>query len=117
MSMGGTPLLLNPLPKAVADATYLSVLQDLGLASLTAEERVSALLTVKPEEVLSKVPPSTPLLPVLDDEIVRTSFTFANYASISDGQSCESLLIGDCGFDVSAPASRPVITVCKLTIL
>ncbi|KAI1609116.1 putative carboxylesterase [Exophiala viscosa] len=103
MSMGGTPLLLKPLPGFVAEATYSSVVDQLGLASLTAEERVRALLTISAEDVLSKVPPSAPLMPVVDGSVVPTPFTFSDYASISTGQGCESLLIGDCAFDENDP--------------
>ena len=52
------------------------------------------------EDMLNKVPPSLPLVAVIDGDIVKTSISFAEYGSDSKDQRCRSLLIGDCGFDV-----------------
>lgn len=101
--MGGTPLLMKPLLPAVADHIYLSVLEKLGISASTSKERLEALLTTSTEDVLGKVPPSLPLLPIVDGDIVQAPASFATYGNNSTMQTCGPLLIGDCGFDVYTP--------------
>lgn len=54
--MGGTALLLKPLPPQVHEGLYASILESLGLASMTTDKRIEALFTLPTEELMSKLP-------------------------------------------------------------
>ena len=109
MSMGGTSLLMRPLPPVVHEATYDTVISQLGLKDMSAEDRIAALLQMPSEELLSKIPPHVPLLPLIDGDIVSAPSSFPKIADRTEtgvsevpGKAwCKDLLIGDCQSDVS----------------
>ncbi|KPI39656.1 Para-nitrobenzyl esterase [Cyphellophora attinorum] len=100
MSMGGTPLLMSPISQAFADNIYASVTKQLDLHDMGAQERINALLAIDKADVVSKVSPSTPFLPVLDRDIVPLDYSFEKLSTNFTNSTCD-LLIGDCGFDSS----------------
>ena len=96
---------MKPLPPFVYEMTYKTVLENLGITATSPEERVSALLAIPAEDILTKLPPGLPLHPVLDGDLVPVEPTFKD---IADKQSstmpgkhwCNSLFIGDNQMDV-----------------
>lgn len=120
--MSGTPIMLKPLPLAVAEMAYASIIEAFGLQNASAKERIERLKTATPEELVEKTPMSVPLLPFLDEdvlpalsipplpsqdgEIVSGTTTFAKLAA-RDHENlpgmtwCEELMIGDCQHDGS----------------
>ncbi|PYI26720.1 alpha/beta-hydrolase [Aspergillus indologenus CBS 114.80] len=108
VSMGGTNLLMRPLPHAVAESTYRGYVDRLGLGSLSAAERVQALLTMDYETIVAAFSPADALLPVSGGELRLTDHT---YAEIYQGDAgslvlpgrkwCERIMIGDCQSDGS----------------
>ncbi|KAK5054420.1 hypothetical protein LTR84_001310 [Exophiala bonariae] len=107
VSLGGTSLLMKPLPPFVADYAYKRVADALDLGSMDAGERVKGLLEIPAEELLAKCTPDIPLLPVLDSPLLTSNVTHADWRNgrargrLPGLTWCESLLIGDCGFDGS----------------
>lgn len=104
ISMSGTPLMLQPLPLPVAEASYASIIQEFGLENASALGRVEKLRTSSPEDLVANTPGNVPLLPVLDGDIVPESTTFAklasdDHANLPGFQWCKSLMIGDCQYD------------------
>lgn len=104
--MSGTPIMLKPLPLAVAEMSYNSIIGEFGLERASAEERIERLKTVTPEELVEKTPVSVPLLPFQDGEIVPITTTFAklatkDYEGLPGMGWCEELMIGDCQHDGS----------------
>lgn len=104
--MSGTSLLMKPLPELVAESTYLAVVKVLGLENLSPADRVTAMLSM-PIDVYSKIPGTFPLAPIIDDDLIPCIVSFDqistrnNNAALPGKSWCESLLIGDCKFDVS----------------
>jgi hypothetical protein len=109
VSMSGTSLMLPPLPLPVAESAYVSVAKALNLENLSGPERVKAIVEMPIETLLAKTPPTIPLMPVIDGDIIPGPTTFSQISSKVDDptfpipgkQWCESLLVGDCQFDVS----------------
>jgi hypothetical protein len=104
--MSGTPIMLKPLPLHVAETSYTTIMEELGLENASAEERIRRLKTIEPEELVEKTPMSVPLLPFLDGEIVPEAATFAKLVSMDHKNMpgirwCEELMIGDCQHDGS----------------
>ncbi|OAL42550.1 para-nitrobenzyl esterase [Pyrenochaeta sp. DS3sAY3a] len=106
VSLGGTSLLMKPLPLFVADISYSTVLRNLQYnGDGSAEDQLASLLAVAPETVLSSIGPDVPLLPVVDGDIIKANATFAQWES-SDISSvvpgvdwCRRALLGDCQND------------------
>lgn len=101
--MGGNSLL--PLP--VADFTYGQSTNALNLDTTSSlSDQLTALLVIDPETFLASVPPGTPLLTVLEGEIVTSGVNFANWtnvdsvAEIQGTKWCSRVMLGDCQFDV-----------------
>jgi len=106
-SLGGTILLLRPLPESVAEATYQHLIEALGLAGKSSEERIQALLTLPADDLWQKIPPNLPLLPSLDGDIVPVSPSFPMVSQREDNDDlipgrkwCAALAIGDSQLDV-----------------
>jgi hypothetical protein len=107
ISMGGTNLLMRPLPVQVTESTYKTIIDRLGLNTLSASERVKSLVQMDTGTVLSAVRPSDALLPSLGGALGLKAHT---YAEIYEGTAgplnlpgrgwCEEIMIGDCQFDV-----------------
>lgn len=103
--MGGTALLMKPLPLFVHEMTYQAVLQSLGITATTAAERVQALLAVPIEEMMSKLPNGLPLQPAVDGDIIPIPAAFKDIGNLESSvvpgkQWCKALLIGDNQLDV-----------------
>jgi hypothetical protein len=101
--MSGTPIMLKPLSLEVAEASYASIMKELGLEDASPETRIQKLRTIEPEELVEKTSMGIPLLPVLDGDIVPQPITFAKLATSTatvPGMTwCEELMIGDCKHD------------------
>lgn len=116
VSMGGTNLLMKPLPESVTEATYQTVLKKLGLQNLSPSNQVKALLELDAQNISSSVSPGTPLLPSLDGQMVIKE---GRIAEIYQGCSCtvdlpgrnwcNEIMIGDCQMDVSTPLTAHVL--------
>lgn len=107
VSMSGSPLMMRPLPGAVAEGIYQSVIDILGLHKLSAAERKSTLLSIPAVELLSKLPPGLPFLPVLDGDSIRDALSFSGLKSGLEVTRSHDmkLLIGSCDMDVRIPTS------------
>ncbi|THW34283.1 hypothetical protein D6D22_08700 [Aureobasidium pullulans] len=103
ISMGGNPLMMKPLPDFVAEGVYRGVINSLGLEKLSASERKSALLSMPAAELLSRLPPGLPFLPVQDGRTICESFTFLRVKSGSEltQSTATRILIGTCDMDSS----------------
>jgi hypothetical protein len=105
--MGGNSLLMKPLPLFVSEFAYSSVLKALDVDKLPPEQHVQALMDVPAEEYLTKITPAIPLTPVLDGDIITSNVTYAQWGDKEVARQlpglkwCDSILIGDCQFDVS----------------
>ena len=105
--MSGTSLLLKPLPTFVADYSYVSVLESLGIENLSPADRIKALKGMEIDSFYSKVSPAVPLMPVIDNDIIPGTVDFSQISTKGSNTSlpgktwCEDILIGDCKFDVS----------------
>lgn len=111
---GGSALLFRPLAESVGETAYSSVLKALGLEIMPPEQRIKRLLEIPITEIVSKISPEIPLRPIIDGEIITSDVTFAGWrdtAHLPGRAWCESILIGDCQFDVSVRAClrRPVL--------
>lgn len=110
--MGGTNLLLKPLPQAVNEQVYEKVLHLLNLHDLPAQDRVKALETMPAEKILASLPPEIPFLPSSGGDL---DLPTNNYEEIYRGESgslmhpgkswCKQIMIGDCQMDVSPIAT------------
>lgn len=106
ISMGGTPLLLPDLPRVVSEDVYSTIAAALNVDKLSAEERVNYILNCPMEELYSKLPPGLPLIPVVDDDLVKALPTYKQTLKYGPTEMlpgmtwCKRLLIGDCQFDV-----------------
>lgn len=100
-------MLMKPLPSFVGESTYLAVLRALGLEHLSPADRISAMLSLPIDDFYSKITPAFPLIPVIEDDLVPGTVSFDQISTSGSDVAlpgktwCESLLIGDCKFDVS----------------
>ena len=113
MLMSGSTLLMGPSPMAVADGNYQKASKALGLHSLTPQERVQQLVSMEGQQLRSTlaqhgVAPQVSI-PLVDGDLcpVKVDFQTVLEGSLSlpGRQWCESVLLGDCAFDVSVPIS------------
>lgn len=102
--MGGSPLLVKPLPPQVTESIYSAVTGKLGLAAKSAEDRIKALKEVTFEDLLSATE-NLPLLPFIDGELITAPATYSRWSFqeklLPGTEWCESIMIGDCEMDVS----------------
>jgi hypothetical protein len=117
--MGGTKLLMQPLPGQVTESTYKTIVERLGLGALSPSERVKALVQMDSEAILSAVRPSDALLPSLGGALGIKAHTFAEIYQGTAGPLdlpgrdwCEQIMIGDCQFDVSIRHVQAVPDCC-----
>ncbi|KAF2028141.1 carboxylesteras-like protein [Setomelanomma holmii] len=109
LSTGGAVLLFAPFPLEVAEASYNKIVEALGLAGKSPEERIQALLNAPQDDLWQKVPMSAPLLPVIDGETVPGHPDFAAVSSREDSavfampgrKWCQSLMIGESKLDAN----------------
>lgn len=110
LSTGGAVLLFKPIPEPVTESAYQAIIQALGLADKSPQERIDTLLSMPADDLWQKVPMGAPLLPAIDGEIVPGAPGFATVASKNDDPSflmpgrkwCSALMIGESALDVSA---------------
>ncbi|PVH70749.1 putative carboxylesterase [Cadophora sp. DSE1049] len=105
LSMSGTSLLFKPLPPPASEGSYQEYVKAFKLEDLSAEERINVLLNL-PAEDLHNFTSKIPLIPVIDNDVVGPSPTYAQL--MSKDESClpgkkwtDGLMIGDCQFDAS----------------
>lgn len=110
VAMGGTSILMKPLPPFVAEAAYQQVLSKLDIdPGLTATEQLEQLIKTPPMEVLKNIGPDVPLLPVLDGDVIPSTLNFSSWTAsdraveIPGTDWCSRAMLGDCQFDVSKP--------------
>lgn len=109
ISMSGSSLMLRPLPPSVAEFAYASVLKALDIENLSGPERVKFLLESPIEKLIESIPPSIPLMPVIDGDLIPAVGTLSQISNKTNDptwpmpgrQWCKSLMTGDCQFDVS----------------
>ncbi|KAF2094412.1 alpha/beta-hydrolase [Rhizodiscina lignyota] len=106
---GGSPPLLKPFPLEIAEHLYQQVTNALGLGSLSAPDRVKALKQTDGAKLLEVTPMSVPLVPVVDDDIVKSVPNFEAVATKgsagacgAERQWCQALIVGDSADDASA---------------
>jgi hypothetical protein len=101
--MGGTPLLLKPLPLEVTELSYTAAAEKLGFATMMPEERMKALKAARPEDLLAATA-HLPLLPVIDGDLITVPGTFSQWSwkekLLPGTEWCDSIMIGDCEMDV-----------------
>lgn len=103
---------MQPLPSQAHDFFYSQAMEALGLADLSKEERIDKLLTLPYMEIIGKLPPGQPAMPLLDGDIVKWAPTFKgmnDFSQVSENDLpgknwCEAILLGDCQFDVCTPS-------------
>jgi len=108
ISMSGTALIISPLPPQVPEFVYANAMKSLGAQELSSQERIQKLLDLPAQDLASLIPPSLPLMPVTDGDLLPGPVNFEQMSSKEDPsgvpmpgrQWCEELLIGDCQFDV-----------------
>lgn len=114
MLMSGSTLLKGPSPMAVADGNYQKASKVLSLDSLTPQERVQKLVSMDGQQLRSTLFEQgiAPLvsLPLVDRDLCPVEIDFKSVMdgslSIPGRQWCESVLLGDCAFDVSTISFR-----------
>lgn len=113
MLMAGSTLLMGPAPESVAEANYQKAIKLLELEALSPKERVRSLLEMDGQNLRATLLQGgvTPL-PVIDGEMCPVGVDFK---SVMDGSInlsakhwCDSLLIGDCAFDVSVQTKQRI---------
>ncbi|PVH76547.1 alpha/beta-hydrolase [Cadophora sp. DSE1049] len=105
VAMGGTPLLLKPVPIPVACGIYDMVIERLGIAKMTtADEKAKALKEASVEQLVAAAE-HLPMLPIIDGEYVKSAATFSKWSfqdtSMPGTKWCESIMMGDCEMDSS----------------
>lgn len=114
MLMSGSTLLKGPSPLAVADGNYQEALKVLDLDSLAPQERLQKLVSMDGQQLRSTLFEHgvAPLvsIPLVDGDLCPVGVDFK---SVMDGSLslpgrkwCESVLLGDCAFDVSKTSPR-----------
>lgn len=103
--MSGTSLLARALPYDAHEENYKRAMEALGLADVSAGDRVKALLEMPGQELISKLPPSVLTAPVLDGDLVRPGVTYEELGKLHStalpgNEWCRALLVGDAEIDV-----------------
>lgn len=106
--MSGSALLVKPIPFPVAENFYDMTINKLDISSSSPSDRISTLLNMPGEELMSKLGSAIPAAVVVDNEIV---FGVPSFSAISEESSptssfsmpgierLESIMLGDCAFD------------------
>lgn len=116
ITMSGTPLLMNPLPPAVAESTYAALTAAFNLSDVPPTSRPAALSAIPIPDLLAKAPPGLPLIFVHDgDDTVRHRPTHADLAaSLGPGGAqtswCKQVLAG------YTPADASILTALIPTL-
>ena len=112
MLMSGSTLLMGPAPLDFAEASYQKVSRALDLESLTPKERLEKLVKIDAYEFRDTLGEQGVVQqvsrPLIDDDLCPTSVDFQavmeGSLELAGKQWCESLLLGDCAFDVGVSA-------------
>jgi hypothetical protein len=119
ISLGGTPILLKPLPLPVTERAYRNVIRALDFEASSVDIRVKKLVSISPEELVAKTPMETPLTPFLDGSLVPLLTSFITLiqdaktmeAEVPGRKWCKELMFGICQHDVrfriASYSSRP----------
>lgn len=111
--MSGSTLLMGPSPQARAEAGYQKAIKALDLESLGPEERVQKLVSMDGQLLRTTlfqhgVGPQVSV-PLVDGDICPVEVDFKSVIDGSLGLPgkhwCDSVMMGDCAFDVSTEAS------------
>lgn len=111
IATGGSFLLVGPFSPEIYEGIYQRVLSVLGLDTLEPEERIRKLLTLPLDEVIAKLPPDVPFMPVIDGDIIPLRPSYGAVGSREDlslpgKEWLDGFMIGDSQFDVRKPFSR-----------
>lgn len=116
--MGGTPALIPRLPIEVAESTYASVLEKLGITDDSPAERIRKLRETDRTDWVTKLGPGLALSPVADKDDKKAPFYQANVSEedITPPGShwCPRIMLGDCEMDVSLTFGRVTLFVLVL---
>lgn len=114
MLMGGTDLLMKPIPDFVTEGIYNTIEKRLGLDDLSPSERVEALVNMESEKILQNTSPSDPLWPSQGSELNLVVHTYEEIYHGVQGplkllgrQWCKQIMVGDCQMDVDTFYSFP----------
>lgn len=102
-------LLFKPIPPAVTEMAYQTIIKAFGLEQKSPEERIKALLTMPMDDLWQKVPMSAPLIPSVDGDTVPGAPGFDIVSSqdhhpdfpMPGRKWCAALMIGESQLDVS----------------
>ncbi|KAF2707444.1 alpha/beta-hydrolase [Pleomassaria siparia CBS 279.74] len=112
ISMSGTPVMLKPLPLPVTEMAYGMIIKELGLENASVAERIERLLTIDPDELVTKTPFTVPLVPFIDGDIVPFATTFEGLNSATSTvpgfKWCTELMIGDSKHDGTVDAFKGI---------
>ncbi|KAI2479128.1 PnbA Carboxylesterase type B [Pyrenophora tritici-repentis] len=97
------------IPDSMTEAAYQQVVEALGLADKSPEDRIKALLSVPVDDLWQKVPMSAPMQPSIDGDIVPGSPDFLTVSSQKESSVfkmpgrkwCKAFMIGDSKLDGS----------------
>ncbi|KAF5707176.1 para-nitrobenzyl esterase [Fusarium mundagurra] len=96
--LSGNNLAVPSSTKPVAQDAYKSVLQCLGIEStLSSRDQLAALIAISPEDMLSKVPMSVPLQPVMETDQLPSFRSLESHLPLA--QHRPPLMIGSTDFD------------------
>ncbi|OQE12807.1 hypothetical protein PENFLA_c062G07782 [Penicillium flavigenum] len=104
--MSGTFLFIRALPYEVHEKNYQRAIEALGLAHITTEAKLQALLETPGYEIMAKVSPAALTAPAIDGDMVLPDITFAEVGNsrsdVPRGKAwCRDLMIGDAQNDSS----------------
>jgi carboxylesterase type B len=114
MLMSGSTLLMGPAPLEFAEASYQKALGALDLESLTPKERLEKLVSMDAYHLRDTLGESGVVQqvsrPLVDGDLCPTNVDFKavmeGSLELPGKQWCESLLLGDCAFDVGNPMNK-----------
>lgn len=102
--LGGCPPLMGQLPLSTADHRATDIAKLLGLDDIDTPENVQRLIDMPSSELLGKIPPTLPMVPIIDGEIIPTAFSFENFADSADKipgyRSVQAVMLGNSTLDV-----------------
>ncbi|KAF5844230.1 hypothetical protein GGP41_002800 [Bipolaris sorokiniana] len=109
LSTGGTPLLVLPIPESEAESAYQNVIEAFGLAEMSPEDRIKALLALPVDDLVQKAPLSAHMMPSMDNDTVPGFPDFSTVSSQEEKPNfllpgrkwCKALMLGDSKLDGS----------------
>jgi carboxylesterase type B len=114
MLMSGSTLLMGPAPLEFAEASYQKALGALDLESLTPKKALEKLVSMDAYHLRDTLGESGVVQqvsrPLVDGDLCPTNVDFKavmeGSLELPGKQWCESLLLGDCAFDVGNPMNK-----------